>query len=118
HRPAAESLGTEVGMLGRFVGDPEVGSSYRELRYHRTVRGIDPEQLRGPECGLVEVHRLGALADREHGGDSGFLSIGVLHGWMITKLRCRSAGHITNGLPPSDARQTWALGGPGGGAPA
>ena len=46
HGRASESLGTEVLVFGRFVGDPEFGAIDRELGYDSTSRRCGTTLLR------------------------------------------------------------------------
>jgi hypothetical protein len=50
-RAAAEGLGAEVKVLGRLVGDPELGAGDGQLSH--TAAG-DAVQLGGAECCLIE----------------------------------------------------------------
>jgi hypothetical protein len=56
-------------MLRRFIRDPEFAGSYSEARDYRAIGSFDAKEFGGAECGFVELDRLRASADREHGGD-------------------------------------------------
>ena len=58
---AAKRFGAEVEMLGRFVGDPELGATDGELSDYGTVI-LEKKQFGGVKGGFVELDRLGSTA--------------------------------------------------------
>jgi hypothetical protein len=69
HGTAAERLGTEVLVLGRFVGDPEIGSPDGQLSDHCSASGIvDAIQLGSAERRFIEVDGFGAISNRKQWG--------------------------------------------------
>lgn len=71
HRTAAKRFGTVVGVLGGFIGEPELGALDREPGDDFAIGAFDLVGDFGAESGLVEGDRLFPAADREHGGDRG-----------------------------------------------
>jgi hypothetical protein len=57
-------------MLGRFVGDPELGATDGELSDYGTVI-LEKKQFGGVKGGFVELDRLGSTAYGQHRGDGG-----------------------------------------------
>jgi hypothetical protein len=88
---AGEGFGTEVQVLGRFVGDPEFGAFDGETGDD----GIIVVQAEGFDCtesGFVEFDGFRAVANREHWGDGGFPNLGglrrlVSHGVFLLVVR-------------------------------
>src|SRR6185503_18623210 len=64
-RTAPERLRAEVEMLGRLVGDPELGAVHGQSSHKLTFVVLDAEQLLGAECALVEVHCACASTSRK-----------------------------------------------------
>src|SRR6266404_1559067 len=73
-RCTAQGLRAEVLMRWRLVCYPELRALYCELRHHRAAI-LDLEQFVCAERRLVERHRIGATAHREHRSeaDNGFV---------------------------------------------
>ena len=74
HRAAAQRLGGEVEVLGRFVRDPEFRVVDGQPGDHGSVI-VEAEVLAGPECRLVELDSLRAVAHREHRRNAGLPSL-------------------------------------------
>jgi hypothetical protein len=51
-------------MLGRFVGDPELGILHRHPRHHRSIGSIYAKQLPSAERSFVKFHGLCTIPDR------------------------------------------------------
>src|SRR5262249_13251835 len=66
---AAERLGAEVGVLGRFVGHPELRVVDRQPRHDRAGRVFHAVHLRRAERRLVEVHGARAVSHRQQRRD-------------------------------------------------
>src|SRR4051794_4420831 len=57
NRTSAERLGTEVEILRRLVGEPELGSFHRQACHHRSTLVTDAEQFHGSKRRFVEFNR-------------------------------------------------------------
>src|SRR5262245_32420754 len=69
-RRASESFRTEVLVLWRLIGDPELRHLYRELSDDGAVIALDLEQFCRAEGGLVERYGFRAAAHGKHRGES------------------------------------------------
>jgi hypothetical protein len=78
HRTTAESLGAEVQMLRRFVGQPEFAAAHGQPGDDFTAWALDAEQLVGSKRRLVELDRPHPISNREQGRDSGLLILNSL----------------------------------------
>src|SRR5262245_49785155 len=66
-RTTAEGLRTEVEMLRRLVGEPELGPVHCHPSNHLSFVVFDAKQLLGSKCSLVKVNCTGAASNREQG---------------------------------------------------
>jgi len=73
HRAATESLGTEIEVLRRFIGQPELRPAHGQSSDDFTALVVDSEQDVGSERRLVELECPRPFANREQGGNRGTL---------------------------------------------
>lgn len=72
HGAACQRFRAEILMLGRLVGNPELGSGTGKLRDNRAVFPVDPVEHGGTESGLIELNGLRAATNRKHRLNAGF----------------------------------------------
>src|SRR6266496_3208079 len=65
----AQRLWTEVAMLRGFVSQPKLRTVNGQARHYRTAGILHPVDLDRSKCRLVELNRLRAIANRQHGRD-------------------------------------------------
>jgi len=69
HRATPKGFGTEVEVLGRFIGHPEFRWSHGQPGDDRSSLVVYAEQLFGSERGLVELDRSPPISNGEHWRD-------------------------------------------------
>jgi hypothetical protein len=65
HGTTAERLRTEVQVVGRFISNPELGTTHGQLCDDRPVWTIYPVKFDGTERFLVEVDRPRTIPHRQ-----------------------------------------------------
>ena len=65
HGTTAERLRTEVQVAGRFISNPELGTTDGQLRDDRPVWTIHSVKFDGTERFLVEVDRASTISHRQ-----------------------------------------------------